>query len=281
MVQHIQRIGVVAPAGRLEEAVAERVAQIALERFRNSVALEFHPQCFKRAGHFAGTDAERSSALVEFANNCDLNAIWFARGGYGSIRIVDSVLSQLGPAARLKTYLGYSDLGSLLGALYANGFTRVAHGPMPADISREGGDVSVVRALEYLSSGASSTIEPNVQTGEKAVAFNLTILSRLIGTPYFPELTGHVVLLEEVSEYMYSIDRTLAHLTSYPPFRKIAGLRLGRCSLIPPNEPEFGQSALEVVQHWCKKSGIRFLGLADIGHDVDNKIVPFGADLVS
>jgi muramoyltetrapeptide carboxypeptidase len=66
------------------------------------------------------------------------------------------------------------------------------------------------------------------------------------------------------------------HLTSNPGIRRVAGIRLGRCSNIPPNDPAFGQSEEEVVKHWCAVSGIPYLGRADIGHDIDNKIVPFG-----
>ena len=61
-----------------------------------------HPQCFLEAGHFAGTDAERAAAFLEFANDPGFDAIWFARGGYGSNRILDSVMSQLNAAARAK-----------------------------------------------------------------------------------------------------------------------------------------------------------------------------------
>jgi muramoyltetrapeptide carboxypeptidase len=83
-------------------------------------------------------------------------------------------------------------------------------------------------------------------------------------------------MLEEVSEHMYRIDRALLHITSSPNIRRVAGIRLGRCSAIPPNEPDFGQSEEDVAKHWCTVAGIRYLGRADIGHDIDNKIVPFG-----
>jgi muramoyltetrapeptide carboxypeptidase len=75
---------------------------------------------------------------------------------------------------------------------------------------------------------------------------------------------------------MYAIDRALFHVTSNAALRKVAGIRLGRCSAIPPNEPEFGCNEEEVVQYWCRIAGIPYLGRADIGHDIDNKIVPFG-----
>jgi muramoyltetrapeptide carboxypeptidase len=83
-------------------------------------------------------------------------------------------------------------------------------------------------------------------------------------------------MLEEVAEHMYRIDRFLFHVTSNPGMRRVAGIRLGRCAPIPPNEPDFGQSEVEVVRHWCEVSGIPYLGRADIGHDSENKIVPFG-----
>src|SRR6185295_13719039 len=117
--------------------------------------------------------------------------------------------------------------------------------------------------------------EPSVSPDHPSAAFNIMILSHLIGTPLQPDLAGHVLMLEEVGEYMYRIDRAMFHLTSNPGIRKVAGIRLGRCTAIPENEPDFGQSEVEIVKHWCGVAGIRYLGRADIGHDIDNKIVPF------
>ena len=255
--------------------MAERVTALAAARFP-AVELHFHPQCFLSAGHFAGTDAERAAAFVEIANDASFDALWFGRGGYGSGRIAETALGQLTDAARAKTYLGYSDAGVLLAGLYGKGFPGVVHGPMPADINRSGGEAAVARALSYLATGAAETLEPSVAGSGKVAAFNLMTFSQLIGTPFQPDLAGHVLMLEEVSEYMYRIDRSLFHVTSNPAIRRVAGIRLGRCSAIPDNDPDFGQTEVEVVQHWCGKAGIPYLGRADIGHDAGNKIVPFG-----
>jgi muramoyltetrapeptide carboxypeptidase len=186
------------------------------------------------------------------------------------------VLPRLDQAARAKTYLGYSDAGSLLGALYGLGFANLAHGPMPIDLNRDGGEAAVHRALAWLIDRDPGALEPSLSSGAPAAAFNLTILSELIGTPYQPDLTGHVLMLEEVSEYHYAIDRDLFHVTSNPAIRQVVGIRLGRCSAIPPNVPDFGQSEEEIARHWCARAGIAYLGRADIGHDADNKVVPFG-----
>jgi muramoyltetrapeptide carboxypeptidase len=269
------KIGIVAPSSRLERSMAERVTALAAERFP-AVELHFHPQCFLSAGHFAGSDAERAAPFVEIANDPSFDALWFGRGGYGSCRIAEDALRNLNEAARAKIYLGYSDAGAMLAGLYAKGFPGAVHGPMPADIARTGGEAAVARALSYLSTGAADALEPSVASSGKVVAINMIIFSQLLGTPLQPDLAGHVLMLEEVSEYMYRIDRSLFHITSNPAVRRVAGIRLGRCSAIPDNDPDFGQTEVEIVQHWCGKAGIRYLGRADIGHDAGNKIVPFG-----
>jgi muramoyltetrapeptide carboxypeptidase len=270
------RVGIVATASRLEPSMAERVTALAAGHFP-SLELHFHPHCYLAAGHFAGSDADRAAAFLEIANDAAFDALWFGRGGYGSGRIAERVLPQLGAAARSKTYLGYSDAGVLLAGLYAQGFPGVVHGPMPADINRTGGEGAVLRALAYLAGRSPDVLEPSLRPSDKVAAFNLMTFSQLIGTPLQPDLAGHVLMLEEVSEYMYRIDRSLFHVTSNPAIRRVAGIRLGRCSAIPANDPDFGRTEVEVVRHWCEASGIPYLGRADIGHDVDNKIVPFGA----
>lgn len=256
--------------------MVERVQRLAAERFP-SVSLAFNPQCYRTAGHFAGTDAERIAAFVEMANDPAVDAVWFGRGGYGACRVAEDALAQLTDVARAKVYLGYSDAGAILAGLYAQGFSGLAHGPMPADILRPGGEAAVCRALGYLATRASETLEPSVSPDLRCVAFNIMTFSQLIGTPLQPDLTGHVLMLEEVSEYMYRIDRSLFHITSNPAVRLVAGIRLGRCSAVPDNDPPFGADEVEIARHWCARAGIPFLGRADIGHDAANKIVPFGA----
>jgi muramoyltetrapeptide carboxypeptidase len=271
------RIGVVAPGSRIDPDLAERLRALAASLYdARAPDIVVHPQCFLSDGHFAGSDEARAEALVEVANDPALDAVWFARGGYGACRLLEAALPRFSPAARAKTWLGYSDAGSLLGALYGLGFPNIAHGPMPADLLREGGEAAVARALAYLVDRAPEALEPSLPRGRPAAAFNLTILSELIGTPWQPDLAGHVLMLEEVSEYMYAIDRDFFHITSNPAIRQVAGVRLGRCSAIPSNVPDFGQSEEAVARGWCERSGIPYLGRADIGHDAQNKVVPFG-----
>jgi len=273
------RIAVVAPASRLSPEVPARVAALAARLYpQRAPSLYFHQQCFLSSGHFAGDDAARAAALAEVANSEAFDAVWFARGGYGSARLIEAALPRLAPAARTKTWLGYSDGGALLAALYSQGFAHLAHGPIPQDILREDGEAAVARALRWLVDRDPAALEPSLAADPRpAAAFNLTILCSMLGTPWQPDLAGHVLMLEEVGEYMYRIDRSLFQLTSNAAMRRLAGLRLGRCSAIPDNDPDFAQTEEEVARAWCARSGIAWLGRADIGHDAANKVVPFGA----
>ena len=99
-------------------------------------------------------------------------------------------------------------------------------------------------------------------------------LSMLCGTPLMPGLAGHVVMVEEVSEHLYAVDRLFFHAIAH--LGGIAGLRLGRVSDVPENDRPFGATAEEIARYWCQRHGVPFLGAADIGHDGDNRIVPFG-----
>lgn len=264
------RIAIVAPSCTLSQDAAQRLE--AIVRLRGDCDLAIHPQCFETAGHFAGQDAVRLAALRQVMADPEVNAIWFARGGYGSNRIAEAALADLPLAARSKTFLGYSDAGFLLAGLQRAGCT-VAHGPMVQDLLREGGEAAVGRTLDWLVDRSPAALEPSLDG--PAMAFNLTVLSSLLGTSLEPKFDGIDLLIEEVSEHLYRIDRTMFHLTGAPAIQRIRRLRLGRVSAVPDNDPAWAGDACAIVEDWCGRAGIAFGGAADIGHDVANRIVPF------
>src|SRR6201993_5407560 len=174
------RIGVVAPASRMSPEVAERVPALAQSLYPDRPPqIVFPPQCFASHGHFAGDDEARGRAFLDIANDESYNAVWCARGGYGSCRVVEAVMCGLTEPSRRKAYLGYSDAGMLLAALYRAGFKTVAHGPVAQDILRDGGDAAVGRALDWIIDRAPDVLEPTVGRGKKTAAFNMTVLSQL------------------------------------------------------------------------------------------------------
>lgn len=264
------RIAIVAPSCSLNPDAAARVEAIAAAR--GDAELATHPQCFLTQGHFAGPDDARLDALREAMADPSVDAIWFARGGYGSNRIAEAAARDLPEAAFTKTYLGYSDAGFLLAAFHKAGL-EVAHGPMPQDVLREGGEAAVGRALDWMVQRSDSALEGKLDG--PAMAFNLTVLSNLLGTGLEPVFDGAELLVEEVSEQYYRIDRTLFHVTGSAALSNIRRLRLGRVSDVLENEPEFDAEEEAITRLWCARSGIAYGGRADIGHDAANHIVPF------
>src|SRR5919107_54592 len=265
------KIAVVAPSCTLKREAAEAVQAIVAAH--GDCELVIHPQCFLSDGHFAGPDEVRLAALREVMADPAVDAVWFARGGYGSNRIAEAVLADLPAAATSKLYLGYSDAGFLHGGLHKAGL-EVAWGPMPQDVLRTGGEAAVNRALDWIVRRDRAALEPALDGPD--MAFNLTVLSNLLGTSLEPDFTGVDLLVEDVGEHLYRIDRSMFHVTATPAIREVRRLRLGRVLDILANDPKFAADEAAIVEQWCDRSGIVFGGRADIGHDAANRVVPFG-----
>ena len=266
------RIAICAPATRITPDHAEAFQALLAAEFPQHSAW-FHPQCYASYGHFAGPDEQRLDAFVECANTPDYDVVWFAKGGYGSNRIAQAALPLLSTPARAKTYVGFSDCGYLLAPLYRERIGQQAHGPMPVSARSERGREGVRRVLRWFS-GDNSGLEPSLDGRTPAVAFNHITLAMLTGTPLMPDLADHVVMVEEVSEHLYAVDRLFFNVTNNIP--GAAGLRLGAVTAVPENDREFGQTVEEIAQYWCSRAGIAYLGRALIGHTAENRIVPFG-----
>ena len=271
-----KRIGVVGVSSTMQAEVEALTVEMGTRLYPDDPPVfEFGAHGYEVHGHFAGSDAQRADSFLEFANRPDVDAVWFGRGGYGSGRTIERVLAGLEPAAAEKDYLGYSDAGALMAALYGRGFKRLAHGPMPHDAIGYGAPASAERGLRWLVEHDPATLEGHVDGETPTAAFNIVILASLMGTPWQPDLRGHVVMLEELSEAMYRIDRCLFQIASSPAMRAVKGLRLGRWR-VEPNQVDFAMDDEAVLRDWCVRSGIPYLGRADIGHDLDNKVVPLG-----
>ncbi|EAQ30419.1 hypothetical protein NAP1_06565 [Erythrobacter sp. NAP1] len=265
-------IAICAPATPITRDHADALRQLVADEFPG-VSVTFHEQCFAEQGHFAGDDLTRLSALLDCANDPQFDAVWFAKGGYGSNRIAEAAVAQMNPNARQKTYVGFSDCGYLLGALYKAGIGQCAHGSMPVSARSETGSEAVRRVLRWFG-GDNSGLEPSLDGVTPAAAFNLITLAMLAKTPAMPDLTGHVVMVEEVAEHLYAIDRMFFALAGSLP--RIAGIRLGAVTAVPENYVEFGQNEEEIAKYWCDRMGVPYLGRAEIGHTAANRVVPFG-----
>ncbi len=132
----------------------------------------------------------------------------------------------------------------------------------------------MTRALDWLVRRDPEALEPALDGA--AMAFNLTVLSNLLGTSLEPDFTDQDLLIEDLGEQLYRFDRSMFHVTASRAIQKVRRIRLGRVLDILPNDPSFGADEARIVEQWCDRSGIVFGGRADIGHDVLNKVVPFG-----
>ncbi|WOE76615.1 LD-carboxypeptidase [Alterisphingorhabdus coralli] len=269
-------IGICAPSRAIDRSTADHVLAIS-GTSHPEAELVFHEQCFAGHGHFAGPDIQRRDAFVELANDPEVDAIWFARGGYGACRIAGESVAMLGDAACSKSYMGYSDGGNMLAALYRAGIGQVAHGPMVADIGRTGGDTAIARALDWLLDRDPQSLAAGLEPDTPYAAFNLMTFAMLVGSDLLPDLAGHVLVLEEVDEHLYAIDRAFFAVTNALAGKGLKGIALGRVSGVPENDIDFVMTAEEIAQSWCARSGIAYAGRMDIGHDADNKVVPFGS----
>jgi len=271
-----KRIGIVGVSSILGPGLEAETLRIAREVYpQDTPELVFAPTRAP-SGHFNASDDERAADFLAFANDPALDAVWFARGGYGSGRLIERILDGLEPASRDKDYLGYSDAGSLLAALYTEGYPRLAHGPMPYDamIYDKTGE-SVRRGLRWLVDRDPAALEAAVDGVTPTAAFNIVILANLAGTPWMPDLSGHILILEEIKEEMYRIDRHLFQLAYNPFIRNVKEVRLGRWD-IKENVPDFAMTDEALIRYWCERIGVPYGGRAEVGHYEANKVVPFG-----
>ena len=192
-------IAICAPATPITREHAAALEQLVAQEFP-AHQVTFHDQCFASQGHFAGDDLTRLTALLDCANDPAYDAVWFAKGGYGSNRIAEAAVAQMNAHARSKTYVGFSDCGYLLAALYRAGIGQCAHGSMPVSARSERGREAVRRVLKWFG-GDNSGLEPSLDGVTPAAAFNLITLAMLAKTPMMPDLSGHIVMVEEVSEH--------------------------------------------------------------------------------
>ena len=236
-------VGVVSP-GFAVEAKPYRSGIARLRRMGYRVVEGRH--VLASDGYLAGSDDERLADLVEMLRRPEVRAIWFARGGYGTARLLDRLPRGL-LARSSKPMIGYSDLTALFAAslrvcdapcLYGPVVTELGepahyHAP-PLRAALAGEPTSLrLRRSDVLAEGRARG---------RLIGGNLTVLTHLCGTRFLPESRGAVLFLEETGEPAYRIDRMLTQLRQAGVLRGLAAVLLGRFSVpsrrkFPPDRP--------------------------------------------
>jgi muramoyltetrapeptide carboxypeptidase len=269
------RVAIVAPAGPVPR---ERFLEGA-KRLADRYALHYDERIFDKQGFLAGDDRARRDELSRAIADPSVRAIICARGGYGLLRI----LGGLDPAALArapKIIVGFSDV-TVLHAFAASAGVASIHGPVVTQLALlpEADAQALIDLLESPAPPPPLTgltvLAPGVGEGP-LLGGNLELVSRLCGTPHALALDGAVLLLEEVGERPYRIDRALTQLALSGALAKLRGVVVGE--LIGCEEKDgAAPSALEVVAERLGSLGIPVLAGAPIGHGARNRAVPLGA----
>lgn len=244
------RIAVVAPASPPRDPARLRAGIAHLERL--GYAVEVGRSAFEPHGYLCGSDAERLEELNGYLRRDDVDALFCVRGGYGTLRLLPGVDYEAA-RAHPKLLVGYSDITGLHLALLARAGLPGLSGPM---VAVEWGESDPASERLFWELAQGGTPGPLLGPGAEAlvplrpgeaegllVGGNLTLLTRLIGTPYLPELEGAILFLEEVGEQPYRIDGLLAQLRLAGHLDRLGGLVIGG---ITEAEPEPGRPSLTI-----------------------------------
>jgi muramoyltetrapeptide carboxypeptidase len=266
-------VAVVAPASPFDRASFE----VGLAAISGRYRVRYDEGLFERHRYLSGTDERRYAELVKAYTDPQIRAIFCARGGYGAMRLLPQ-LALSAPSAP-KPLIGFSDIVALHLWLQTQGLMSI-HGPVLTQLGRltapsherlfallEG--QSPPEPLHALSTYVKGTAEGPLLGG------NLSVFSRLLGTPYMPSLQGAVLLLEDVGERPYRLDRMWTHLRLAGVFDQVSGIALGTFNGCEDKDASYTSD--EILRELAADVGLPCAAGFPIGHGDVNEPVMLGA----
>ena len=266
-------IGIVAPAGPIDSGDFKRHLSFLEE---SGFRVRTGPHLYDREAYLAGDDAKRLSDLHTLFGDKEIQAIFCARGGYGTMRLLSGIDYDL-ILKNPKILVGYSDITALLSAIFKRTGLAVFHGPMVqgfADLN----ETTRSHLFQLLSSDCATlngdertrTLFPGKATG-RLMGGNLTLLCHLLGTPYLPNLKQGLLFMEDRGESLYRIDRMLTHLELSGRLEEISGLIAGRFEQCGD-----GEAIDKLLKNRLAHLNIPVLADFPVGHGPDNLAWPLG-----
>ena len=232
---------------------------------------------------FAGTDTIRANDFQTMLDNPEIKAIFSARGGYGSSRLLDSIdftAFQKQP----KWVIGFSDITAVHCHIHTLNIESL-HATMPKIFLQEGGEESL-ESLKKILFGEETNykIEPHklnrLGVGEgQIIGGNLAILIHVIGSKSDINYDGKILFLEDINEYLYNIDRMMIQLKRSGKLQNLAGLIVGSFSDCQDNQVPFGKTAYEIIEEAVADYDFPVCYGFPVGHEVDNWAIPCGRRL--
>lgn len=273
------RVALVAPSGPLrgEDDLDRAIA--------NTLSLGWEPvigqHVLDRAGYFAGTDAARLADLNAAAGDDTIDAIWCIRGGYGAGRLLPGL--DLTPwRTRAKALIGFSDITALHLALGREAELVTYHGPTARGelgaFSRDSFVHAIVKHDDPCGEAVGARTLVAGRARGRLAGGNLAVLTSLCGTHFAPSFNGCIVVLEDVNEAVYRIDRMLLQLRLSGALEGCAGLAFGAFTDAPREEPGGGERSLDDVLAECAELvGVPCVTGIPVGHIPDQWTIPLGA----
>lgn len=277
-------VAIVAPAGILKDRTGEIEQSVALlNSWGLQVVLGKH--IFNQANHFAGTDEERYEDFQNAMDDPTISAIWCARGGYGTVRILDK-LNFTKFRKHPKWIIGYSDFTVLHNQLNIEGFESI-HAMMCTglsdDISEIEETVSTFKdaifggTLSYTLMG--SDFNRTGQAAAPLVGGNLTMLHTMLGSKTSIDLSGKILFFEEIGEYAYHIDRMLQSLKRAGYFDHCKGVIVGDISNVRENPTPWGTSVEQLIIDALSEYDFPIAFNMPAGHEKDNRAMILGRNV--
>lgn len=275
------RVEIVASARKISLAELELSIQL-LEKQGYHVSLG--KNLFAEENQFAGNDQQRLSDLQDALDNPEVKMIWFARGGYGTVRILDQLNFDTF-FQNPKWVAGYSDTTILLTHIERNFNIATLHTVMPVNIKPDSDFGNAWQSMMNVVEGKHINYQINThpfnRTGSviaPVTGGNLSMLYSVCGTLSMPDTKGKILFLEDLDEYLYHIDRMMMNLKRNKILDSLAGLIVGGMSDMRDNTIPFGKTAEEIIFECIKEYDYPVCYGFPCGHQSDNRAIIIGAD---
>jgi len=271
-VQSGDKIRIISTARAVEKSFVDSAI---LEIKKRDFDVDCGKNLFQRDRQFAGTDEQRLEDLNDAIRDPSVKAVFCARGGYGTARLIDGIDLEAFKKTP-KWVCGYSDITALLGHLYTQANTVSIHGTMPVNF--QDNTPEALNALFSLISGEPIAYSfdsaefqvPGTAEGD-LIGGNLSVIFSILNSPSISEPTGKILFLEDLDEYLYHVDRMLLNLKRIGYLKTLKGIIIGGMTDMNDNNIPFGKTAMEIIKEHTSDLGIPVATGFQSGH-IDNNL---------